>query len=65
VSGVEDIIAILVRRDDISANEAWNCVEGCQAELQDIIACGGSYDEVCDCIADWLGLEPDYLDILI
>ena len=65
MSGVKEIVGILMKRDGITENEAWNTVEQCQEELRDIISDGGSYEAACDCIADWLGLEPDYLDYLI
>ena len=33
--------------------------------LQDIMQNSGSYIQAEDCIADWLGLEMDYFDVLM
>ena len=49
----------------ISKNEAYNIIEDCQAEIDDVLSYGGSYDTVMDIIQDYLGLEPDYLDLFI
>lgn len=54
------IINILMRRDDISENEARNLVENCMLEIHEAIA-AGRYMEAEDIFMDWLGLEPDYL----
>lgn len=62
---MNEIVEILMRRDGISENEAWNCVEECQNEINDIIMWGGTLDQIEDAIADYLGLEPDYLDCFL
>lgn len=67
---MEEIIKILMRRDGISREEACNLVEGCRAELHDLINCADlidffTYDMVADIVEDWLGLEPDYLEYLL
>ncbi len=62
---VEDIVKLIARRDGISIEEAYACVMDCQTELDYVVARGGSYDEVVEVIADILGLEPDYMDILL
>lgn len=62
---MNEIVEILMRRDGISENEAWNCVEECQNEINDIIMWGGTLDQIEDVIADYLGLEPDYLDCFL
>lgn len=64
-NSVEDIIKLIMHRDNISYNEARYCVEDCMTELNYIAARGGSYDEVADAIYMMLGLEPDYIDILL
>ena len=58
---MEEIVKILMRRDSITENEAWNLVEECIEELQH---CDNIFD-AADIIADYLGLEPDYLDYLL
>lgn len=62
---MREIIEILMRRDGISWLEAVNIVEECQNETLEAIANNASYDDVADIVADMLGLEPDYLDVLI
>lgn len=59
--GQREIMEILMRRDGISRNEAFNIVQQCQEEINDIVMDGGNIMEAEDVIADYLGLEPDYL----
>ena len=59
--GQREIMEILMKRDGISRNEAFNIVQQCQEEINDIIMDGGNVMEAEDAIADYLGLEPDYL----
>lgn len=61
----EDIIELIMNRDHISYNEACACVMDCIQEVQYAIQNFASYDEIADIVADYLGLEPDYLDQLI
>lgn len=61
---MNEIIAILMRRDQISELEARNLVEECREEI--LTACEeGHYEEAEDILADYLGLEPDYLMYLL
>lgn len=68
---MEEIIKILMRRDGITENEARNLIEECREAINDIFANAESdnffalYDEVADTIADYLSLEPDYLEYLL
>lgn len=68
---MEEIYKILMRRDGITENEARNLVEECREAINDIFANAESnnffalYDEVTDTIADYLSLEPDYLEYLL
>ncbi len=52
-----------MRRDGISRNEAENLVEQCQQELASMLEQGSLYglQDYEETVADWLGLEPDYL----
>lgn len=61
---MKDIIEILMRRDGISRLEAENIVEECREELGNAAA-RGSYQECEDIIYLYLGLEPDYLEVLL
>ena len=62
---VQEIAEILMRRDGISYNEAMDMIERCQEELEILVQGGGSIDDAEDCVAYWLGLEPDYLVTLL
>ena len=62
---MRDIIEILMRRDGITENEAYNLVEGCQQEINEAIEFGANLELIEDIVMDWLGLEPDYLEILL
>lgn len=57
---MNEIVEILMRRDDISQLEAENLVKECKEELWGAAA-RGSYQECEDIVALYLGLEPDYL----
>lgn len=69
ISTIEDIISLLMRRDGISENEAQNMIDCCRAEIYDLLSGEGMnygvYDEVCEIVYDWLGLEPDYIDLIM
>jgi len=61
---VEDIIQLISRRDNISYIEAMNVVNECMEEMESAITMG-NWQEAEDILASYLGLEPDYLDILM
>ena len=61
---VEDIIQLISRRDNISYIEAMNMVNECMEEMESAITIG-NWQEAEDILASYLGLEPDYLDILM
>ena len=62
---MEELVKLLMRRDGISENEVYNLVEGCQQEIQEAIEFGANLELVEDIVMDWLGLEPDYLELLL
>ena len=67
---MEEIIKILMQRDNISEEEARNRVDCCVAELHDMLNRTESvdfytYDWAASIVEDWLGLEPDYLEYLL
>lgn len=62
---VEEIVSLIACRDNISIEEAYDSVRQCQSELDMIVDGGGSLDDAEDCVAFWLGLEPDYLPSLL
>ena len=58
------VIEILMKRDGLSKEDAYDLVNEVRAEMQDAIACG-DYDLADEIIESDLGLEPDYIfDIL-
>lgn len=63
--GREEIIKILMRRDEISQGEAEDIVNECQWVINDILDSEMSdferMDEIEFTIQDYLGLEPDYI----
>lgn len=61
---MNEIVKILMRRDGISQLEARNLIEECQEQLWDAAA-HGSYQECEDIVYSYLGLEPDYLEVLL
>lgn len=61
---MNEIVEIIMRRDGISRLEAENLVEECKEELWNAAA-RGSYQECEDIVSSYLGLEPDYLDVLL
>ena len=67
---MEEIIKILMQRDNISEEEARNRVDCCVAELYYMLNHTESvdffiYDLAASIVEDWLGLEPDYLEYLL
>ena len=62
---VEEIAQLIARRDNVSIEEAYDIVRKCQSELDMIVMGGGSLDDAEECVAFWLGLEPDYLPALL
>ena len=59
------IISILMKRDNLSLNEATNLFEEVQKEVMAAIFNGEGLLVVEDIIADELGLEPDYFEDLL
>ena len=57
----ENIISILMRRDDMTREETIRIIEETRDEIACAIENGASLDEIEDILADYLMLEPDYL----
>lgn len=62
---LEQLAALISRRDGISMNEARNLIDETQEEINYVINNTLSYDEVVDVIKFNLNLEPDYLDLFL
>lgn len=63
-SGKERIVRILMDRDGVTREEAFEMYEDCRSELFDAM-CGTSCVDPDDVLMEQLGLEPDYLDDFI
>lgn len=62
---IEEIARLIASRDNISIEEAYDSVRQCQSELDMIVSAGGSLDDAEECVAFWLGLEPEFvIDLL-
>lgn len=57
----EQIVAILMNRDEISRNEAESIVSETAFEITDALDMGLGYDAVEEIMRDFLGLEMDYI----
>lgn len=58
------IVEILMRRDNVTKEEAQHTLNVVKQEVQDAIAVG-DYDEVEEIVASELGLEMDYIDEIL
>lgn len=56
-----DLVKLIVKRDGISENEAYEICEQCRHDILHAIDKNCEIEEVEDILMDWLGLEPDYL----
>ena len=54
------VVKILMKRDGLSKEEAYDLVNEVRVEMQEAIACG-DYDLAEEIIESDLGLEPDYI----
>ena len=61
---LEELAQMIAKRDNISYNEAMSAERDCAAEMETAFF-NGSLDEAEDILKDYLGLEPDYLDLFI
>ena len=61
---METIIKILMKRDKMTRNEAKALVDEVYEEINFYLE-RGDYDSAEDLVMSDLGLEPDYLEILL
>lgn len=62
---MEDIVKILMERDDLSRQEAQQMVEECRQRLQEEAVPTGDIELAEEILAEELGLELDYMMDLI
>lgn len=66
VRNLDELAQLIARRDSISIHEANILVDDCANEINELLTTDEcTYDAVADIIADYLGLEPDYVDLFI
>ena len=65
MNSINDVVDLISRRDNISREEAFYAVDECVENIQWLVEHGAGYDEVASCLAQELGLEPDFLDIFL
>ena len=61
---LEELAVMIANRDDISYDEALETIRDCAADMEHTFY-DGRVDEAEDILRDYLGLEPDYLDLFI
>lgn len=61
---LEELASMISERDKISFPEAMSAVRDCAAEME-FAFMDGNLDEAEDILKNYLGLEPDYLDLFI
>ena len=65
IQTTDDIVRLIKHRDNLSLKEARIVVDECVKEIQSAVEDGAPLEELEDILKDWLGLEPDYLDIIL
>ena len=67
----KELIAMIARRDNISLEEAQEAVEECAEEIATLLEDphyhnpAELYELAVDILANDLGIEPDYLDVIL
>ena len=61
---LEELATMIANRDGISYDEALETIRDCAADMEHTFY-DGSVDEAEEILRDYLGLEPDYLDLFI
>lgn len=62
---LEQLAAMISRRDGISINEARNIIDDTREEIQELIAHNCHYVDIEETLAYNLGLEPDYIELFL
>ena len=57
---METLKEILMRRDNITAQDAEELIQNAREDLHDRLA-ANEYVDDSDFMAEWFGLEPDYI----
>jgi len=59
---IGDLIKVLMRRNNMSQEEAEDLISQAKADLDERLEQGEMPEDICE---EWFGLEPDYLMDLI
>ena len=59
------IVRILMERDNMTEDEAYNLYNDAHQDFQNRLEQGASFFEIEDFCEEWFGLEPDYLEDMI
>lgn len=62
INTIEELQRLIKKRDHCTLYEARIMIDDC---VQALAAAGGNIDEAENIVRDYLGLEPDYLEILL
>lgn len=61
---LEELAIMMAERDGLTYEEEMQVIKECAAELE-YAFCNGDLDQAEEIIKDYLGLEPDFLDVFI
>jgi hypothetical protein len=61
---LEELATMLAKRDGATYEEEMRLIRDCAADMEHAFYTG-SIDEAEDLLREYLGLEPDYLDLFI
>ena len=61
---LEELAVMLAERDGLTFEEEMRTIRDCAADMEHAFY-SGSLDEAENLLKDYLGLEPDYLDLFI
>ena len=61
---LEELAWMLAKRDNSTFEEEMRAIKQCAVDMEHAFYMG-SLDEAEDILRDYLGLEPDYLDLFI
>lgn len=65
IKSLDELAALIAERDDISIEEAEDIVGETQSVITDAAAERASYSELEGILADYLGLEMDYIFLFL
>lgn len=61
---LEELAVMLAKRDNLTFDEEMRVIRDCAADMEHAFYTG-NLNEAEELLKDYLGLEPDYLDLFI